>query len=116
LNVTYTEEEQAKMGNPIPWEIKTLKLSQMISEECYKRIFELEVTNLEFITIMGCISDNVKLAGMKFLKEEVGLMTVLLDILSCIIMYYMFGKLNQINSEYLEILDNNVIRMKDFSI
>ena len=54
--------------------------------------------------------------GKKFHKEEVGLITILLDILSCIIMYYMFGKLNQINDEYLEILDNNVIRMKDFSI
>ena len=59
LNVTYTEEEQDKMRDPVPWEIKNMKLSEMISEECFNRIFKLEVTNLEFITIMGCISDNV---------------------------------------------------------
>ena len=31
-------------------------------------------------------------------------------------MYYLFGKLKSINKEYLTILDNNVIRMKDFTI
>lgn len=31
-------------------------------------------------------------------------------------MYYLFGKLKSINEEYLNILDNNVIRMKDFTI
>ena len=104
------------MANPVPWEIKTKKLSRMVSEKCYKRIYQLEVTNLEFIAIMGCISDNVKFMGKKFHKEELGLITVVIDIISCIFMYYMFGKINEINDEYLEILDNNVIRMKDFSI
>lgn len=65
---------------------------------------------------MGCTSDNLNLLGYNFHKEEIGLITVLIDILSIFFMYYMFGKLNQINNEYLKILDNNVIRMKDFSI
>lgn len=115
LNITYTQEEQLSFSKP-PLEIKTNKLSDMVSKECYRRIYELEVTNLEFITIMGCISDNVKFLGTKFHKEEIGLITVVIDIISIIFIYYMFGKLNQINDEYLEILDNNVIRMKDFTI
>ena len=49
-------------------------------------------------------------------KEELGLIAVVSDILSIMVMYYMFGKRKAMNEEYLTILDNNVIRMKDFSI
>ena len=94
LNMTYTDAQQAKMANPVPWEIKNNRLSDMVSKECYKRIYDLEVTTLEFVTIMGCISDNVKFLGQKFHKEEIGLITVVMDIISILFMYYMFGKLN----------------------
>ena len=94
LNITYTPEQQSKMSNPVPWELKTSRLSDMVSRECYKRIFQEEVTTLEFITVMGCISDNVKVLGKKFHKEEVGFITVVMDIISIIFMYYMFGKIN----------------------
>lgn len=104
------------MATPVPWEMKTNKLSEMVSEECYNRMFNLEVTSLHFIAIMGCISDNTKLLGKSFHKEEIGLITVIIDIISIVFMYYMFGKLNQINDEYLLILDNNVIHMKDFTV
>ena len=49
-------------------------------------------------------------------KEELGFIAVICDLLSIMVMYYMFGKLKNMNEEYLTILDNNVIRMKDFSI
>ena len=52
----------------------------------------------------------------KIHKEELGFIAVICDILSILVMYYMFNKLKRMNDEYLTILDNNVIRMKDFSV
>lgn len=101
------------------WEIKTNKLSEMISQTCYERIFDIEITSPQFISIIGCKSDIIAfgLISAGFLhKEEIGFITVVTDILSTLIIYYMFNKLNSMNDEYLEILDNNVIKMKDFSI
>lgn len=44
------------------------------------------------------------------------MIAVISDILSILVMYYLFAKLKAINEEYLTILDNNVIRMKDFTV
>jgi hypothetical protein len=49
-------------------------------------------------------------------KEEIGFIVVLADIISTFVIYYMFRKMHSLNEEYLTILDNNVIRMKDFSV
>jgi hypothetical protein len=101
------------------WESKTTKLSEMISEECYDRIFQIGLDTVQIMTIVRCKNDLVafSLVPAGYLhKEEVGFITVVTDILSTIVIYYMFNKLNSINDEYLEILDNNVIKMKDFSI
>ena len=67
----------------------------------------------------NCIRDYVvfpPLPSVHFHKEELGVVAVLSDIISIFLMYYFFGKLKNLNEEYLTILDNNVIRMKDFTI
>lgn len=67
----------------------------------------------------NCIRDYVvfpPLPSVHFHKEELGVVAVVSDMLSIFFMYYFFGKLKAINEEYLTILDNNVIRMKDFTI
>tara|TARA_B110000285_G_C15046419_1_gene574556 strand:+ start:905 stop:1090 length:186 start_codon:yes stop_codon:yes gene_type:complete len=56
------------------------------------------------------------LPSFHFHKEELGVIAVISDILSILVMYYLFAKLKAINEEYLTILDNNVIRMKDFTV
>lgn len=54
--------------------------------------------------------------GIHFHKEELGLIAVCSDMFSLLVMYYVFGKLKAINQEYLQILDDNVIRMQDFTL
>ena len=49
-------------------------------------------------------------------KETLGLVAVISDIISICLIYYFFGKLRQINDEYLEIIDNNVIKLSSFTI
>ena len=99
--------------------MKENKLTNLISEDCYKRIFQLEVAQTEFIAILSCQKDVMRffmVPSGQIHKEELGFIAVICDILSICVMYYMFGKLKAMNIEYLRILDNNVIRMKDFSI
>ena len=101
------------------WAITKVKMSNLISETCYRRIFNEESTSLEYIGIFTCMTDDLfmpHMTGIRFHKEQVGLLSVFIDILSLALMYYLFGKLKSINKEYLTILDNNVIRMKDFTI
>jgi hypothetical protein len=47
-NMTYTQEEWEGISSEaydplLPWMVKTNKLSDLISEECYQRIYDLEV-------------------------------------------------------------------------
>jgi hypothetical protein len=72
------------------------------------------VTSIEYIGVVNCMKDYVNFAlipGMHFHKEELGIIAIFSDILSILVMYFIFGKLKTINEEYLTILDNNVIRM-----
>jgi hypothetical protein len=49
-------------------------------------------------------------------KYRVGVLIVSLDIVSILIMTFFFYKLKVINNEYLDILDDMTVQMKDFSI
>jgi hypothetical protein len=80
---------------------------------------DLEIAQTELLVVMSCQKDIMKFSMVpsgQLHKEELGLIAVVSDIFSIMVMYYMFGKLKAMNEEYLTILDNNVIRMKDFSI
>ena len=71
------------------------------------------------ITVVGCKKDIVHFSFVPsgyVHKEEIGFITVVADIVSTFLIYYMFNKMNSLNDEYLKILDNNVIKMKDFSV
>lgn len=43
-------------------------------------------------------------------------MIVVIDIVSILIMAFFFGKLSEINQEYLDIMDDMTVQMKDFAI
>lgn len=49
-------------------------------------------------------------------KLHIGTIAVIADIISILVVYYMFGKLKDFNSEYQEIMDNNVIKMSKFAL
>jgi hypothetical protein len=71
------------------------------------------------MAILSCQKDVMKfsiLPSGQLHKEELGFIAVICDIFSICVMYYIFGKLKIMNDEYLTILDNNVIRMKDFTV
>lgn len=67
---------------------------------------------------VGCVKDFVEVPGSSkiFHKEELGLITVIVDILSIGLMFFVFYKIKRLNDEYIQILDNNVIRMSKFSV
>lgn len=52
----------------------------------------------------------------KFHKLHLGTYAVMTDIISILIVYYIFNKLKDINLEYQEIMDNNIIIMSRFAI
>ena len=102
-NVSYTPEEWEEFnpGKPYqPWVESTYQLTDMISEECYKRIYDLEVAQPELLAIVKCAKDVSKFSmveGGRVHKEELGLILVCSDLLSIVVMYYMFGKLKALN-------------------
>lgn len=49
-------------------------------------------------------------------KEEVGILIVLFDIVGIIITLVVFKNLKQANSDLLDIIDNNQMTMKDFTV
>ena len=72
----------------------------MVSKKCYERIFDVEITSSEYIAILACVTDKIffKISpNIHFHKEELGFIAVCTDIFSVIIMYYVFGKLKNIN-------------------
>ena len=49
-------------------------------------------------------------------KENAGVFIVWMDIVSVIVALYFFRRLNLINEEYLETLDNNIVLMSKFTV
>lgn len=90
----------------------------MISEQCYKSIFDQEVVSNEFVAIIGCMKDNIQIEtlGISLHKLQIGLIVVAIDILSILFMSFVFGRLKPIIEEYLKIVDQNMIKISDFSI
>jgi len=67
--------------------------------------------------VVGCKSDYVSLPfSTKFHKQEAGILVVCLDIASLVIMAFFFSKLKKINEEYIDIMDNMTVQMKDFTL
>jgi len=68
--------------------------------------------------VIGCKDDTVNfpLVPGEFHKETAGLIIISFDIISILIMAVFFYKLKAINMEYLNIMDNMTVQMKDFSI
>ena len=72
----------------------------MISQECFERIHDLEITQPELLAILSCQKDTLKFSMVPsglLHKEELGLIAVVSDIISITVMYYMFGKLKAMN-------------------
>lgn len=68
--------------------------------------------------IVGCIHDYVwsPFGDGQNHKEGAGVFIVILDIICVVFMSYMVLKLEALNKEFLDVMDNNVILMSKFTI
>ena len=97
---------------------RSFHLLSKLSDKCIKRIKEYEVTSRQLIAIMGCQDDTlvVPFYSGKLHKQTVGIIIVSVDMLSIIIMALFFNKLQDLNAEYLDIVDGMNVQMKDFAV
>jgi hypothetical protein len=94
------------------------------SDECRERIVgaypskpSFKHTSNEFIIIFNCLSDKIMVpSGHELHKESIGILAVAIDVLGIMVMIYMVYKLEDINKDYIDIVDQNQITMKDFSV
>ena len=79
---------------------------------------DLSKTSFEYILIGGCKKDHVSFPFIKIPihKQKIGILIVVLDFLSIIVLAYFFQKIKDLNKEYLDCLDDLDVQMKDFGI
>ena len=89
-----------------------------ISDRCLKRIRYLNRTSPHFLIVIGCKDDTVNfpLVPDELHKEYAGVIIISFDIISILIMAVFFYKLKAINMEYLNIMDDMTVQMKDFTV
>ena len=83
---------------------RTYKLSQLIKKKCFERIYEDQKTSPFMVMIAGCVKDYVTLPNKQKTQlhiEEIGLIAVSVDILSILLMFFIFYKINKLNEEYI---------------
>lgn len=69
------------------------------------------------MAIVGCKYDtvDVEIIGTRVHKEIVGIVLIICDFSSVVIMMYWFGAMGLINNEYLVVMDDLRVQVKDFS-
>lgn len=90
----------------------------MISEGCRERFGFDMLTSRIFVGIMGCKKDNVIIPFFNYQlhKTKIGIIIVALDAVSILILLYFFTVIKQLNIEFLNIIDDLRVQMKDFGI
>lgn len=115
MKVNMTESQFFKEGQTK--EMQTFQLSKMISQECYKRIFDDEIVSNEILAVVGCMKDKILIDtfGIALHKHQIGFIVVIADAFSLLFVYFIFWRLKPLIDEYLSIVDNNMIKYSDFS-
>lgn len=68
------------------------------------------------IFIIGCKGSTYKINDFVLHKQQYCCIFVIVDFLGILIMLYIFNKLEALNQEYIAIIDDNQITMRDFAI
>jgi hypothetical protein len=89
-------------------EDQELNLFYKFNDYCKDRIQFLNITSYDYILIAGCSQDEVVIPIINSMmhKEKVGILVVSLDIMSVMIMAFIFSKLKNINDEFKDKMDN----------
>ena len=85
-----------------------------MSNEAYQNI-----TSQEYIGLFGCKYDQVIIPGLtdkRIHKELIGVIVVSADFFCLVIIIYFFTKLESLNAEFIENVDDLRVSMKDFGI
>jgi len=99
-------------------EDQDLNLFYLFREVCKDRIKFLDITSYDYIVVVGCQEDDVQipLIGQSIHKHKVGIFVVVMDMISVMFMGLIFSKVQNINQEYLDIMDDLRVQMKDFGV
>ena len=74
------------------------------------------ITSQEFLIVYGCQGSLYKLGDFVMHKQQYMVLMVVIDFIGVLVMVYIFVKLEALNAEYISIIDDNQITMKDFAI
>lgn len=79
-------------------------------------MFKIGITSQIYIGVVGCKADDVDIpfSSKRLHKEKVGIIIVVLDMASIILMIFFFLKISELNNEYLDTMDDLRVQMKDF--
>jgi len=66
--------------------------------------------------ILGCQSDTIQTTMGNLHKEKIGIMVVVADIISILVITYFIGKIREINEEYLGLAGNLEVNMSDYTV
>ena len=88
------------------------------SDSCKRRIQRYKLTSPQYIAIVGCNYDDIKIpfSRSRIHKEWIGIVIIISDILSISTMYFFFSKIGSLNDEFLSVLDDLKVQMKDFGV
>jgi hypothetical protein len=67
-----------------------------------------DITSKTYIGVFGCKYDDVKIpfSETRLHKEVIGIFVVCLDFSSILVMMFFFAKINTLNNEFLENMDD----------
>ena len=93
----------------------------MISDDCKLRMSDERYTGImsnTYLGIFGCKYDDVGIpfSENRLHKEVIGVFIVCLDFSSILVMMFFFSKINTLNNEFLQSMDDLRVQMKDFGI
>jgi hypothetical protein len=104
------------------------KFSDLVSPFCQERVVgnpeaatvEMQqapvVDTSQLLFVVGCQSSTYQIQGYYMHKQQLACLAVLFDVVGVYFMLYVFNKLQRLNQEYIDIIDDNQITMKDFSV
>lgn len=74
------------------------------------------VATSQLLYVVGCQSSTYQVQGLYMHKQQLACLCLFFDILGVYFMLYVFTRLSRLNQEYIDIIDDNQITMKDFSV
>ena len=91
---------------------KETSFFDMVSDDCKARMNEFKITSYQYIGVIGCKYDDVAVpfsSKIRLHKEWIGIVILLCDILSILMMYYFFSSIRKLNLEVLEAMDDLLV-------